>query len=168
MTESSPSPVAGDDDAIALLHTDQDEHVEIFGRYESLVADGTSADERQEVADELCSLLLVHAALKEEIFYPAVREVIDQEYLIDEALVALDSARSLIDEIQSGDPTEPRYDAQVQMLHEVVALHFEEERAALFPVAQASSLDLEELGAEMSARQELLLSIDDDGVGHAP
>ena len=168
MTKSSPSRAAVDDDAIALLQTDQDELEELFERYSALAADGAPADERQEIAEEVCSLLMVHAALKEEIFYPAVREVIEEEYLIDEALVALDSARSLIDKIQSGDPTEPRYDARVQMLHEAVALHVEEERAALFPVARRSSLDLGELGARMSARQELLLSIDDDADGDAP
>ncbi len=167
MTDPS-RPEVNDDDAISLLETDHDELAELFERYEALAVEAVPADERQDVAEEICSLLLVHAVLKEEIFYPAVREAIDEEALVDEALVALDSARALVDEIQDGDPTEPRFDAQVKMLHEVVAAHFQEERSRIFPTVRETSLDLEELGAEMAARQELLLSIGDDAQGDAP
>jgi hemerythrin superfamily protein len=151
-----------DEDALDLLTNDHEEIAELFERYEALAADGAAADERRELAEEICSLLLVHAAIKEEIFYPAVREVLDEEYLIDEALVAQDGARSLIDDIQAGDPTEPRYDAQVRILHELLAQHFEEERSELFPRVRNTSLDLEEIGAEMAARQEVLMSADEE------
>ena len=168
MAQTHPARGVVEDDAIDLLCTDQEEFAELFERYAAMAADRAPADEREELAEELCSLLLVHAAVKEEIFYPAVRAFIDEEYLLDEALVALDSARSLVDDIQSGDPTEPRYDAQVAILHELVAQHFEEERTQLFPKVRTTSLDLEELGAELGARQELLLSIDEDALTDAP
>jgi hemerythrin superfamily protein len=168
MAQTHPARGVVEDDAIDLLSTDQDEFAELFERYDALAAEPAPADEREELAEELCSLLLVHATVKEEVFYPAVRAVIEEEYLLDEALVALDSARSFIDDIQSGDPTEPRYDAQVRVLHELVAQHFEQERTQLFPKVRATSLDLEELGAEIAARQELLLSIDEDARADAP
>src|ERR1700757_926926 len=88
-----------DEDAVGLLVNDQDAIAELFDRYETLAADEVSAEERRELAEEICTLLLVHAAIKEEIFYPAARELLEEEYLIDEALVAQDSARSLIDDI---------------------------------------------------------------------
>jgi hemerythrin superfamily protein len=168
MAHTHPARGTVDDDAIDLLLTDQVEIAELFERYDALAADHAPAGERETVAEELCSLLLVHATVKEEILYPAVREVIDEEYLLDEALVALDGVRSLIDDIQAGDPTEPRYDAQVTMLHELVVQHFEEERTQLFPKVRTTSLDLEELGAEIGARQELLLSDDEDAQADAP
>ncbi|MDP9123545.1 MAG: hemerythrin domain-containing protein [Pseudomonadota bacterium] len=149
MSDSSPSVPIVDHDAIALLQTDHDELADLFERYAALAADGVPADERQDAAEELCSFLLVHATIKEEVFYPAVREVIDEEYLIDEALIELDSARALIDEIQSGDPTQPRYDTQVKILQEILASHFEGERNELFPRLRETSLDLEELGADL-------------------
>ena len=151
-----------DEDAVDLLASDQEAIGELFDRYEVLAADEAPADERRELAEEICTLLLVHGAIKEEIFYPEARELLDEEYLIDEALVAQDSARALIDDIQAGDPTEPRYDAQVRILHELVAQHFEEERTELFPRVRQTSLDLEELGAELAARQEVLLSADEE------
>lgn len=161
MPDPSSSRGHIDDDAIALLLTDHDELAELFDRYDALATDGAPVEEREELAQELCSLLLVHAVLKEEMFYPAVREAIEQDDLVDEALVALEGVRSLVDEIQAGDPTEPAYDSSVKVLHELVAQHFEEERAELFPLLRETSLDLEELGAEMSARQELLLTADE-------
>ena len=151
-----------DEDAVDLLTNDHEEIAELFERYEALASEDASADERRDLAEEICTLLLVHATIKEEIFYPAARELIDEEYLIDEALVAQDSARALIDGIQAGDPTEPRYDAQVRILHELVAQHFDEERSELFPRVRATSLDLEEVGAELAARQEVLLSADEE------
>jgi len=151
-----------DEDAVDLLTNDHDEIAELFERYEALASADASADERRDLAEEICTLLLVHATIKEEIFYPAARELIDEEYLIDEALVAQDSARALIDDIQAGDPTEPRYDAQVRILHELVTQHFDEERSELFPRVRATSLDLEEVGAELAARQEVLLSADEE------
>ena len=151
-----------DGDAVDLLANDHDEIGELFDRYEALASDEASADERRGLAEEICTFVLVNGAIKEEIFYPAVRDVLDEEYLIDEALVAQDGARSLVDDIQAGDPTEPRYDAQVRILHELIMQHFEEERTELFPRVRRTSLDLEELGAEMAARQELLMSADEE------
>ncbi|MFL6697030.1 MAG: hemerythrin domain-containing protein [Vitreoscilla sp.] len=162
MPPNQPERDPIDEDAVDLLANDHDEIAELFDRYEALAADGAPAEERRELAEELCTLLLVHSAIKEEIFYPAAREVLDEEYLIDEAMVAQDGARSLIDDIQAGDPTEPRYDAQVRILHELLTQHFEEERTELFPRVRKTSLDLEEIGAEMAARQEVLMSADEE------
>lgn len=168
MPVDHPSRGAVDDDAIDLLVNDHDEILDLFARFDELSDDDAPSDARQSLAEELCSLLVVHATIKEEIFFPAARRLLEQEFLIDEALVAQDSAMSLVDEIQAGDPTEPRYDAQVKMLHELVQQSFDEERAALFPRVRETALDLEELGAEMSARQELLLSIHEDSRADAP
>ena len=162
MPATHPTRGAVEDDAIDLLANDHDEITELFDRYEALVADEAPSDERESLAQELCSLLIVNFAIREEIFYPAAREVLEQKSLVDEALVALDSALSLIDEIQAGDPTEPRYDAQVKILQELVLQFFDEERSALFPRVRETALDLEELGADMSARQEVLMSADED------
>ena len=162
MAPTRPDNSASDEDAVDLLVNDHEAIAELFDRYETLAAEDAPAPERRELAEEICTLLLVHAAIKEEIFYPAARELLEEEYLIDEALVAQDSARAIIDDIQAGDPTEPRYDAQVRILHELVTQHFEEEQSELFPRVRSSSLDLEEVGAELAARQEVLLSADEE------
>jgi len=151
-----------DEDALDLLATDHDEIAEAFDRYDRLASEGAAADERRDAAEEICTLLLVHAATKEEIFYPAVRAALDDDTLVDEGLVGLDGARSLVDEIQSADAAEPRYDTQVRVLHELLTEHFDEERRVLFPRVRLASLDLQALGADMAARQEQLLSAEED------
>ncbi len=48
----------------------------------------------------ICQALTVHAQIEEEIFYPAVREALDDAALIDEALEEHAEAKALIAEIQ--------------------------------------------------------------------
>jgi len=107
-------------------------------------------------------MLTVHATIEEEIFYPAARDAIDDESLLNEAEVEHQSAKDLIAQIQASDPSDPLYDAQVKVLGEYVNHHVEEEEGELFPRVKEADLDLDELGAEMSARQEELLSAEAD------
>jgi hemerythrin-like domain-containing protein len=104
----------------------------------------------------------VHAAIEEEIFYPALREATGNDEAVDDALEEHQGVKEIIGDIQAGDPTEPRYDEMVATLSELVAAHVHEEESELFPLARDSELDLEELGAQMSARQEALLSAEED------
>jgi hypothetical protein len=64
----------------------------------------------------------------------------------------------LIAQIQASDPTDALYDAQVHVLGEYIDHHVKEEEGELFPEVRDAGLDLEALGAEMSARQEELLT----------
>ena len=111
-------------------------------------------------------MLTVHAAIEEEIFYPAVRDALDDTKLLDEAEVEHQAAKDLIAQIQDSDPEDALYDAQVNVLGEYVNHHVQEEEGELFTQIRDAELDLESIGAEMSARQEELLSaeseLDDD------
>lgn len=56
---------------------------------------------------QICSELIIHTKLEEEIFYPACREEIDEEDLIQEAQVEHDSAKVLISDLIGARPTIP-------------------------------------------------------------
>jgi hemerythrin superfamily protein len=158
MADDRPLPV---EDAISLLTTDHEEIAELFDAYESLVSEEASSGERRELAEEICTLLTVHAAIEEELFYPALRDVLADGTLVDHALEEHADAKEVIDDILAGDPTEPRYDELVMTLRDLIADHVREEEAELFARARNTSLDLEDLGAQMSSMQESLLSADE-------
>ncbi len=161
MTDSSPH-IAAPEDALEFLSDDQDAILELFDRYDALAADNGEPDERRELAEEICTLVAVHAEIKREILYPAARQALSDEVPVDEALDAHEALDATIADIQSGDATEPRYDAGVRVLQELFVECIEDERAGLFPLLRESTLDLEELGGELSARAEVLLSSEDD------
>ena len=153
---------ASAEDVLDLLSIDQDELLELFDRYDALVADGAAPGRRRELAEEICSLLAVHVELKREILHPAAREALSDEGPIDESAEADAGLDATIDDIQSGDPTEPGYDAAVRVLQELFVEGVDEERSTLFPRLRESSLDLVELGGRLAARAEELLSADED------
>ena len=80
MDESLPSESGSDvgQDAVSLLSADHEEVRQLFEEYDDLVDREASDEDKQEVADEICILLTVHASLEEEIFYPAAREAVPE------------------------------------------------------------------------------------------
>jgi hypothetical protein len=159
---NSGSSTQSAEDALDLLSEDQDQLLELFDRYDALVAETAASDRRRELAEEICTLLLVQIEIKREILYPAAREALADETPIDEAAESQAGLEATIADVQSGDPGEPRYDATVRVLQELFIEGMEEERVVLFPRLRESSIDLEELGGELSAREEVLLEAGDD------
>lgn len=141
-------------DAIKLLKDDHKEVKNLFKEYESLETDS----DKQALADKICLALTVHAQIEEEIFYPATREAIDDDDLLDEAEVEHASAKQLIAEIQAMKAGDRLFDAKVTVLGEYIEHHVEEEEGEMFPEARDSDLDLKALGMQLAARKEELMA----------
>lgn len=141
-------------DAIKLLKDDHREVKAYFKDYESLEDDA----EKQALADKICLALTVHAQIEEEIFYPAAREAIDDDDLLDEAEVEHASAKQLIAEIQAMRAGDRLFDAKVKVLGEYIEHHVEEEESEMFPESRESELDLKALGTQLAARKEELMA----------
>jgi hemerythrin superfamily protein len=144
-------------DAVSLLSIDHADVAELFEEYEALVETGGADEEKQALAENICALLTAHATVEEEIFYPAARDALDDQELLDEAEVEHATAKDLIEQIQSMDPGDELYDAKVKVLGEYVNHHVLEEEGEIFPKCQTSDMDLDELGEEISARKVELL-----------
>lgn len=145
-------------DAIALLKADHAEVKKHFQEYEKLVKADASDEDKQALADQICTLLTVHATIEEEIFYPASRAVLDDEALVDEADVEHAGAKELIAQIQGMDPSMDHYDARVKVLGEYIDHHVKEEHDELFPKVKKAGLDAKSVGEELSARKEELMA----------
>jgi hemerythrin superfamily protein len=145
-------------DAIALLKADHAQVKQYFKDYEKLVKAEASGDEKQALAEQICTMLTVHATIEEEIFYPAAREVLDDEALVDEADIEHASAKELIAQIQGMDPSQDHYDARVKVLGEYIDHHVKEEQDELFPKVKKAGLDAKAVGEQLSARKDELMS----------
>ena len=143
--------------AIALLKADHEKVEALFDRYEKQKEKMTPR-QREQLAGEICGELKVHTQIEEEIFYPAAREACEEcEDMLDEADVEHASAKQLIAEIEGG-PKDDHFDARVKVLGEYVKHHVKEEQNELFPEIRKSELDLDELGEQMAARKQELVS----------
>ena len=154
---------AGKTDAITLLSADHQEVKKLFKSYDALVSEDAGDDEKAALAEQICSMLVVHTTLEEEIFYPAARGSMDEQDLLDEAEVEHASAKDLIVQLQSMEPSEDLYDAKVKVLGEYIAHHVKEEEEELFPKAKRSDLNLQALGDELVARKQALIA--ESGIG---
>jgi len=145
---------AKENEAIAQLTEDHARVKNLFKEYERLVQSEAQPAERQELAMMICAELTAHSTAEEEIFYPAVREGIDEEDLVDEALVEHGTAKDLIVQLQATSPDEDSlYDAKVKVLGEYINHHVREEESEMFPLVRRAKLDTVMLGEQIAARK---------------
>jgi hemerythrin superfamily protein len=144
-------------DATKLLAADHKEVKALFKQYDKLAKGEGADDEKQAIAEQICTMLTVHATIEEEIFYPAAREAMDEQDVLDEAEVEHASAKDLIAQIRGMSPADELYDAKVKVLGEYIDHHVQEEEKELFPKLRKADLDLKEVGTALEARKQQLM-----------
>lgn len=155
---SRSSTKATKEDAVALLVSDHKAVKKLFKEYEKLAeSDKPALEEKAKLVQSICNELLVHTQIEEEIFYPAVREALGEDDMVDEALVEHDSAKYLIQQLQKGKPGDEMYDAKVQVLGEYIDHHVKEEEEEMFAQAKKAKLDMDALGAELLEKKQQLM-----------
>lgn len=124
-------------------------------------------EELQALVEQTCAELQVHAQLEEELFYPAAREALKDQDLIEEAEVEHGSARMLIEQLQGMSPDDPKYMATFTVLGEYTKHHIKEEEGELFEQLSTgrSKVQWEELQQQMLTMRESLM--DEMGLGEA-
>jgi hemerythrin superfamily protein len=143
--------------AIDLLKEDHEKVKKAFKEFEKM--DRSDSETCRQVVQSVCNDLRVHTMLEEEIFYPAVREAIEDEDIMNEAAVEHETAKTLIEQLDNMEPDDPNYYATFTVLGEYVMHHVKEEEGEMFPQAKkAKELDLEALGEQMRTRKEELMA----------
>lgn len=141
--------------AIDLLKSDHEQVKKMFAKFEKM--DKEDEDGKRELVEQICNQLTIHTEIEEELFYPALRDVLDEQDLLDEAQVEHDMAKQLIDDLESMEPDEDLYDAKVTVLGEYVRHHIEEEEKEIFVKAKKADLDLDVIGADLAERKKELM-----------
>ncbi|MFN6996153.1 MAG: hemerythrin domain-containing protein [Aquincola tertiaricarbonis] len=157
-SRSTTASKSGTPDAIKLLTTDHREVKALFQQYQEMVDHEAEDDEKQELAEQICMMLTVHAQIEEEIFYPAAKDQIKEADLVNEATVEHASAKDLIAQIQESDPSDEMYDSLVKVLGEYIDHHVKEEESELFPQVRKAKLDVAALGEQLNERKMALMS----------
>ena len=150
-------------DAIALLKADHRKVEGLFEKFEKAKDSRTKLS----LAKEICTELTVHATIEEEIFYPACKDVVEED-LNAEAYVEHDGAKVLIAELEGSTPDNEFYDAKMKVLSEQIKHHVKEEEKpgeGFFAQAREGGIDMDALGQQLAARkQELLAQIKKEGL----
>ena len=164
MTKAAVKPVAKHTiDAITLLTEDHKKVKMLFVDFAKLAKTNASNTSKADVVHQICNALTIHAQVEEEIFYPAVRAVIKDNDLMDEADVEHAEAKSLITQLKTMKPTDDHYNAKVSVLGENIAHHVKEEESEMFPQAMKAKLDTTTLGEALANRMhELQAAMDKD------
>jgi hemerythrin superfamily protein len=165
--KSSPAKAAAtakrQKDACDLLDADHKAVKALFKEYETLTEGRSrSTAKKRALADSICRELTVHATIEEEIFYPAARQAIKDDALMNEATVEHASAKDLIAQIRGMDAGDEIFDARVTVLGEYIDHHVKEERTEMFPKVRATGLDLVKLGEQLQLRKEALMAQQDE------
>lgn len=142
-------------DAIALLTQDHKKVQKLFKEFEK-ISEEESDESKQELVNQICAELTIHATIEEEIFYPAARQAIEEEDLLDEAEVEHATAKDLIVQLAEMAAGDELYDAKVTVLGEYIDHHVKEEQNEMFPKVKKSKLDLQALGEQMLERKQEL------------
>ena len=145
-------------DATVFLQRDHTEVHRFFRQYDRLVKGNADVVERVELARQICTLVVIHAQIEEEIFYPAAREAGVEDSLMDEAEVEHDLAIYLAVKIEEMDPVDEPYDANVKVLGEYIDHHVQEEEGKMFPKCRKSGMDLAALATRLAERKAELMA----------
>lgn len=144
-------------DAIALLKADHAAVKKLFEKFESATAPAVKLKIARQAANEL----RVHAAVEEEIFYPAALAALEEEdedtEIMEESEEEHRVAKTLIEELSHIKPGEEHFESKFIVLAENIRHHIKEEEDEMFKDIRKTDLDLRALGEQMLARKKELM-----------
>jgi len=149
---------SGSPSATELLESQHDEVRELFKQYDR--AGENKHATRKRLIDEASDKLEVHAELEEKIFYPACRDLDDEDArkMVGESIEEHLIVKRLIKELRGLDGSDEQFEAKAAVLKESVEHHADEEEKDLFPAAkkELGGDELENLGRQMLALKQKL------------
>jgi hemerythrin superfamily protein len=147
-------------DAIALLKADHAAVKKLFLQEEKAAkhnGHGKDGDRKEEIFNQIMAALTIHAAIEEEIFYPAVKKARAEHVKAEvrEAYEEHKQIKRLLGQVAEDTPADESYDLKIKVLKEDVEHHVKEEEGEMFPDAKKflGEKRLMGLGAQLEARQ---------------
>lgn len=141
-----------------MIRMDHSHVLALFHRYKA----DTAPSKKRALVTNACLALQVHAQLEEEIFYPAMREVLSGDEVLEKSEPEHDEMKRLISELRlrldNGAGIDAAFDDKFLELMRVVIHHVADEETRLLPAAERLLSDrLGRMGVEMTKRRVELL-----------
>lgn len=141
-------------DVVDVLMTDHREVEAIFVELES--RQGT-LEHRRRLADVVIAELVRHSVAEEAYVYPAARKALpDGDQLAEHEISEHADAERTMKELESLDPSEPRFDELLTKLTATIRHHVQDEENDLFPRLRAACAreELVELAGKVEAAKK--------------
>ncbi|MGW4497945.1 hemerythrin domain-containing protein [Micromonospora sp. NPDC004336] len=127
---------AAGQDVVDVLTADHREVEALFVELES--RQGTP-EHRRQLADVMIAELIRHAVAEEMYVYPAARKALpDGDQIADHEISEHADAERTLKELESLDPSEPRFDEVLAHLTRTIRHHVQDEESDLFPRLRAA------------------------------
>jgi hypothetical protein len=134
----------------------KEDHEKVKGLFEDF--ESTEGEVQADIAATTIMELEVHADLEEKLIYPAIREHIDEDEMMNEAVEEHHLVHVLIKELKKLKPKDEVFQAKSKVLGELVKHHIEEEEGEMLPKAQASEIDWEKLETAVMKRRDTMVN----------
>jgi hemerythrin superfamily protein len=154
MSTSTKTQTAGTSSVTDMLRQDHQNVKDLFQEFEQT----EDAKAKQQIAKTAMTELDVHSKLEEELIYPAIRDAVDDDELMDEALEEHQAVHGLIKELKKMKRHDEQYDSKFRELVDNVNHHIEEEESKMLPEAEDSEIDWDTLSSQVMKRKEQLTS----------
>ena len=148
-------------DAISLLKDDHKRVQDLLKKLEG--AAGRATKSRDSLLSQVENEVKTHAALEEEIFYPAFKDAVrkkEEKQLFFEAAEEHHVVDMVISEFRDGETDPNSFAARCKVLKDLIEHHIREEEREMFPAAKKAlgTDDLQELGERLLERKQELLA----------
>ncbi len=142
-------------DAFAFLNTTYEHTIGLFLLYDRL----TAVPQKQVIAKEICIALHINIQMEEQVFYPAVKQVLIKQGVLSAAIMRNSITKYLLAEAEALDVDSDIFELKIKVLGEQVKEHIKETRARLFPqIKSCGKLNLWDLGAQLDSYKNDMLS----------
>ena len=141
--------------ATGVLEMLKEDHEKVKGLFEKF--ESAEGKDQTDIATTAIMELEVHADLEEKLIYPAIREQINEDDLMNEAVEEHHLVHVLIKELKRLKPKDGVFQAKFKVLGELVKHHIEEEEGEMFPKAQESEIRWDKLETAVMKRRETVI-----------
>ena len=140
MTRTMPDP-------LLKLKEDHQRVERLFRQFER--ADMRS---RHRIVEQVLAMLERHSNIEEDLVYPAIREAVGDDHLVDKAVEEHHLMSLLARELRQMQPRDEGYAAKFEVLSDVVRRHVEDEEDRMFPEALEADIDWDHIGKQQARR----------------